>query len=40
MSEIVTRDLRYIQPDGIHPTAPGSEIISGTVLKAIHPLLQ
>jgi acyl-CoA thioesterase I len=39
MSDIVTKDMRYIQADGIHPTAPGSEIISGTVLKAIQPLL-
>ena len=27
------------QPDGIHPTAEGPEIISGTVLRAIKPLL-
>jgi acyl-CoA thioesterase-1 len=39
MADIITKDLRYIQADGIHPTAPGSEIIAGTVLKAIHPLL-
>jgi acyl-CoA thioesterase-1 len=39
MADIITKDLRYIQPDGIHPTAQGSEIIAGTVLKAIHPLL-
>jgi acyl-CoA thioesterase-1 len=39
MGDIVTRDLRYIQPDGIHPTAEGAEIISGTVLRAIKPLL-
>jgi acyl-CoA thioesterase I len=39
MADIITKDLRYIQPDGIHPTAPGSEIIAGTVIKAIHPLL-
>ncbi len=40
MADIITKDLRYIQADGIHPTAPGSEIIAGTVLKAIHPLLR
>lgn len=40
MSDIVTRDMRYIQPDGIHPTAAGAEIISGTVLKAMQPLLK
>jgi acyl-CoA thioesterase-1 len=39
MSDIVTKDMRYLQPDGIHPTAPGAEIISGTVLRAIQPLL-
>ncbi len=39
MADIITKDLRYIQPDGIHPTAQGSEIIAGTVLNAIHPLL-
>jgi acyl-CoA thioesterase I len=39
MGDIVTRDLRYIQSDGIHPTAEGAEIISGTVLRAIKPVL-
>ena len=28
-----------IQPDGIHPTAKGSEIIAGTLLPALKPLL-
>jgi len=40
MSDILTKDLRYIQRDGIHPTAEGSEIIAGTVLRAVKPLLQ
>ena len=40
MSDIVTKDMRYIQPDGIHPTAQGAEIISGTVMKALQPLLK
>ena len=39
-ADIVTKDMRYIQHDGIHPTAEGSEIIAGTVLRAIQPLLQ
>ena len=39
MSDIVTKDLRYIQRDGIHPTAEGSEIIAGTVLRAVKPML-
>jgi acyl-CoA thioesterase-1 len=28
-----------IQDDGIHPTAKGSEIIAGTLLPALKPLL-
>jgi acyl-CoA thioesterase I len=39
LSDIVTSDLRYLQHDGIHPTAEGAEIVSGTVLRAIKPLL-
>jgi len=37
--DIVTKDLRYIQPDGLHPTAEGSDIVAGTVLRSIKPLL-
>jgi len=40
MQDIITRDLRYIQGDGIHPTAAGSEIIAHTVLHAMNPLLR
>jgi acyl-CoA thioesterase-1 len=39
LADIVTKDLRYIQPDGIHPTAEGCEIVSGTVMRAVKPLL-
>ncbi|HLH39952.1 MAG TPA: arylesterase [Bryobacteraceae bacterium] len=39
MADIVTRDLRYIQADGIHPTAQGAEIIAGTVLRSVQPML-
>ncbi len=39
LADIVTSDMRYIQKDGIHPTAEGCEIVSGTVLRAIKPLL-
>ncbi len=39
LADIVTSDMRYIQKDGIHPTAQGCEIVSGTVLRAIKPLL-
>jgi acyl-CoA thioesterase-1 len=38
-SDIITPDLRYFQPDHIHPTAEGAEILSNTVMKAIKPLL-
>ncbi len=40
MSDIITKDLRYIQHDGIHPTAAGAEIIAGTVMRSIEPLLR
>jgi acyl-CoA thioesterase-1 len=39
LADIVTKDLHYLQPDGIHPTAQGAEIVSGTVMRAIRPLL-
>jgi acyl-CoA thioesterase-1 len=39
LADIITSDMRYIQKDGIHPTAQGCEIVSGTVLRAIRPLL-
>jgi acyl-CoA thioesterase-1 len=44
LSDIVTPDpgsknLRYFQRDGIHPTADGAMIVSETVLRAIKPLL-
>jgi acyl-CoA thioesterase-1 len=40
LADIVTSDMRYIQRDGIHPTAEGCEIIAGTVLRAVKPLLR
>ena len=40
LADIITPDLRYLQKDGIHPTAAGAEIVSGTVLKAVKPLLK
>lgn len=40
MSEMITKDLRYLQPDGIHPTAAGAQIVAKTVIKSIHPLLK
>jgi len=39
LADIITSDLRYIQRDGIHPTAEGCEIVAGTVLRAVKPLL-
>jgi acyl-CoA thioesterase-1 len=39
LADIVTSDLRYLQRDGIHPTAEGADIVSGTVFRAIKPLL-
>jgi acyl-CoA thioesterase I len=38
-ADIVTPDLRYFQPDHIHPTAEGAELISETVFKKMRPLL-
>lgn len=39
LADIITPDLRYFQPDRIHPTAAGAEIVSLTVLKALRPVL-
>ncbi len=39
LGDIVTKDMRYFQPDGIHPTTQGAEIVAGTVQKAVQPLL-
>jgi len=44
LSDIVTPDpgsknLRYFQRDGIHPTAEGARIVADTVLRAVKPLL-
>src|SRR5579862_8291611 len=39
LADIVTSDMRYIQHDGIHPTAAGCEIVAGTVLRSVKPLL-
>ncbi len=39
LSDIMTKDMRYMQRDGIHPTAAGAEIVAGTVLRTLKPLL-
>ncbi len=38
--DIITKDLHYLQRDGIHPTAEGAEIVSGTVYRTLQPLLK
>jgi len=38
--DIITKDLHYFQRDGIHPTAEGAEIVSGTVFRTLKPLLK
>ena len=40
LADIITPDLRYLQRDGIHPTAEGAQIVSDTVLKTVRPLLK
>jgi len=40
LQDIITPDLRYLQRDGIHPTAEGAQIVAGTVFRAIQPLLR
>lgn len=37
--DIITKDLHYLQRDGIHPTAEGAEIVSGTVFRTLKPIL-
>jgi acyl-CoA thioesterase-1 len=39
LSDMLTKDLRYFQRDGIHPTADGAVIVAGTVLHSLKPLL-
>jgi acyl-CoA thioesterase-1 len=39
LRDITTRDMRYFQRDGIHPTAEGAQIVADTVLRALKPLL-
>jgi len=39
LQDIATRDMRYFQRDGVHPTAEGAQIVSGTVLRTLKPLL-
>lgn len=39
LEDIITKDLRYFQRDGVHPTADGARIIAETVLRTLKPLL-
>ena len=39
LEDIVTKDLRYFQRDGVHPTAEGAQIVAETVLRTLKPLL-
>ena len=39
LSDIITKDMRYFQRDGIHPTADGAQIVSETVFRTVKPLL-
>lgn len=40
LKDMVTKDMRYFQDDGIHPTAEGAAIVAETVFKAVRPLLK
>lgn len=40
LADMITQDLRYFQPDGIHPTQDGAEIVAKTALKTLRPLLK
>jgi acyl-CoA thioesterase-1 len=40
LSDIVTKDMHYFQPDGIHPTEEGAKIVAKTALKTLQPLLK
>jgi len=38
--DIVTKDMKYFQPDGIHPTQEGAKIVADTVMKTLRPVLK
>ncbi len=40
LTDMITKDLRYFQPDGIHPTKEGAEIVATTALRTLRPLLR
>lgn len=40
LQDVALKGKDLMQPDGIHPTAKGNEIVAQTVLKALEPLLK
>jgi acyl-CoA thioesterase-1 len=40
LADMITKDLQYFQPDGIHPTEEGAKIVADTALKTLRPLLK
>ncbi len=40
LADIVTPDMKYFQPDGIHPTQEGAKIVADTAMKALRPVLK
>lgn len=40
LADIITPDLKYFQPDGIHPTAEGAVVVADTVMKTLRPVLK
>jgi acyl-CoA thioesterase-1 len=40
LADMITKDLRYFQQDGIHPTEEGAQIVAKTALKTLRPLLK
>lgn len=39
LQDLVTKDLRYLQSDGLHPTAAGNQIVAETVFRTVKPFL-
>jgi len=39
LQDIATRDMRYFQRDGIHPTSEGALIVADTVMRVLKPML-
>jgi len=39
LQDLVTKDLRYLQSDGLHPTAAGNQIVAETVFRTVKPFV-